>query len=51
MYAHGDGREAKRLKRYTEMSAMLVGANCETTLENMEAVVREYAAIVPSFPL
>ena len=39
------------MKRYTEMGATLVGANCGTTLENMEAVVKEYAATVPNFPL
>jgi 5-methyltetrahydrofolate--homocysteine methyltransferase len=39
------------IKRYSEMGAALVGANCGTTLENMEAVVKEYAATVPNFPL
>jgi len=39
------------IKRYCEMGATLVGANCGTTLENMEAVVKEYAATVPNFPL
>jgi 5-methyltetrahydrofolate--homocysteine methyltransferase len=39
------------IKRYSEMGAALVGANCGTTLENMEAIVREYAATVPNFPL
>ncbi|GAB4455813.1 MAG: betaine--homocysteine S-methyltransferase [Anaerolineales bacterium] len=39
------------IKRYAEMGAALVGANCGTTLENMEAVVKEYAATVPNFPL
>ncbi len=39
------------MKRYTEMGATLVGANCGTTLENMEAVVKEYAVTVPNFPL
>ncbi|HLE90852.1 MAG TPA: homocysteine S-methyltransferase family protein, partial [Anaerolineales bacterium] len=39
------------IKRYSEMGARLVGANCGTTLENMEAVVGEYAATVPNFPL
>ncbi len=39
------------MKRYTEMGANLVGANCGTTLENMEAVVKEYAATMPNFPL
>jgi 5-methyltetrahydrofolate--homocysteine methyltransferase len=39
------------IRKYSEMGATLVGANCGTTLENMEAVVREYAATVPNFPL
>lgn len=39
------------MKRYTEMGAVLVGANCGTTLDNMEAVVKEYAETVPNFPL
>ena len=39
------------IKRYCEMGATLVGANCGTTLENMEAVVKEYAATIPDFPL
>jgi 5-methyltetrahydrofolate--homocysteine methyltransferase len=39
------------IKKYSEMGAVMVGANCGTTLENMEAVVKEYAATVPNFPL
>lgn len=39
------------IKKYSELGAALVGANCGTTLENMEAVVKEYAATAPSFPL
>ncbi len=39
------------IKKYSEMGAALVGANCGTTLENMEAVVKEYAATMPNFPL
>ncbi len=39
------------IKKYSEMGAALVGANCGTTLENMEAVVKEYAATAPNFPL
>ena len=39
------------IKRYSEMGATLVGANCGTTLENMETVVKEYVATVPDFPL
>ena len=39
------------IKRYSEMGATLIGANCGTTLENMEAVVQEYATTLPNFPL
>ncbi len=39
------------MKKYSEMGAALVGANCGTTLDNMEAVVKEYAATVPNYPL
>ncbi len=39
------------IKKYSELGAAMVGANCGTTLENMEAVVKEYAATVPNFPL
>lgn len=39
------------IKKYSEMGAVMVGANCGTTLENMEAVVKEYAATIPNFPL
>ena len=39
------------IKKYSEMGAVVIGANCGTTLENMEAVVKEYGATIPSFPL
>jgi len=39
------------MKRYSEMGAVLVGANCGTTLENMEKVVQEYSETVPNYPL
>jgi 5-methyltetrahydrofolate--homocysteine methyltransferase len=39
------------IKKYCEMGAILVGANCGTTLENMETIVKEYATTVPNFPL
>jgi 5-methyltetrahydrofolate--homocysteine methyltransferase len=39
------------MKRYTEMGVTMVGANCGNTLENMEAVIKEYAATVPNQPL
>lgn len=39
------------VKKYKEMGAVVVGANCGTTLENMEKVIQEYAAAEPGFPL
>lgn len=39
------------IRKYSEMGAAMVGANCGTTLENMEAVVKEYAAALPGAPL
>ncbi len=39
------------IKRYKAMGATLIGANCGTTLENMEAIVKEYSAAEPGFPL
>ncbi len=41
----------KAATKYRDMGAALVGANCGTTLENMEKVVAEYAAAVAGFPL
>jgi 5-methyltetrahydrofolate--homocysteine methyltransferase len=39
------------MKKYTEMGATVIGANCGTTLENMETIIKEYADTVPNFPL
>lgn len=39
------------INKYSEMGAVVIGANCGTTLENMEAVVKEYGATMPNFPL
>ncbi|MEW6404615.1 MAG: homocysteine S-methyltransferase family protein [Chloroflexota bacterium] len=39
------------MKKYSSMGAAVVGANCGTTLENMETIVKEYADAVPSFPI
>jgi 5-methyltetrahydrofolate--homocysteine methyltransferase len=39
------------IKRYKEMGAVMVGANCGTSLENMEKVAQEYALAEPGFPL
>jgi 5-methyltetrahydrofolate--homocysteine methyltransferase len=44
-------KPADVIKRYKGMGATLVGANCGTTLENMEKVVQEYATTEPGFPL
>ena len=39
------------IKKYQDMGAALVGANCGTTLENMEKIITEYSETVPAFPL
>jgi 5-methyltetrahydrofolate--homocysteine methyltransferase len=39
------------IKKYSEMGATLIGANCGTTLDNMEAVVKEYTETMPDMPL
>jgi 5-methyltetrahydrofolate--homocysteine methyltransferase len=39
------------IRKYSEMGAVMIGANCGTTLENMEAIVKEYAATLPNIPL
>ena len=44
-------KPADMIKRYKQMGAVLVGANCGTSLENMEAIVKEYASTEPGFPL
>lgn len=44
-------KPADVIKKYKEMGASAVGANCGTTLENMERIVQEYAATEPGFPI
>lgn len=39
------------LKKFQEAGATMVGANCGTTLENMEKILQEYASTAPGFPL
>jgi len=39
------------MKKYKALGAALIGANCGTTLENMEAIIKEYAAAESGFPL
>jgi 5-methyltetrahydrofolate--homocysteine methyltransferase len=38
-------------KRYKEAGATLIGANCGTTLENMETIIKEYSETIPDFGL
>ncbi len=39
------------INRYKQKGLALIGANCGTTLENMQAVIAEYAGAEPGFPL
>ena len=38
-------------QKYKEMGASLIGANCGTTLENMETIIKEYSEAIPGFGL
>jgi 5-methyltetrahydrofolate--homocysteine methyltransferase len=42
---------AEVFEHYRAMGAAAIGANCGTTLENMEKIQQEYAALEPGFPL
>ena len=44
-------KPADMFKHYKEMGAVMIGANCGTSLENMEKVQQEYAATDSGFPL
>ena len=44
-------KPAEVIKKFKEIGASVVGANCGTTLENMERIVQEYAATEPGFPV
>lgn len=44
-------KPADMFKHYKEMGAVMIGANCGTTLENMEKVQQEYAGVEAGFPL
>jgi 5-methyltetrahydrofolate--homocysteine methyltransferase len=44
-------KPADVIKKFKEMGAVVVGANCGTTLENMEKIVQEYAAAEPGYPI
>jgi len=44
-------KPADMFKHYMDMGAVLIGANCGTTLENMEKIQQEYAEVEPGLPL
>ncbi len=44
-------KPAEVMQHYHQLGAAVVGANCGTTLENMEKIQQEYAAAQPGFPL
>jgi 5-methyltetrahydrofolate--homocysteine methyltransferase len=44
-------KPADMFRHYKEMGAVMIGANCGTTLENMEKIQQEYAATESGFPL
>lgn len=44
-------KPADVIKTYKGLGAAMVGANCGTTLENMDTVLGEYAAAQPGFPI
>jgi len=39
------------VQKFQEMGAAMVGANCGTTLENMEKIVQGYVSAAPGYPL
>jgi 5-methyltetrahydrofolate--homocysteine methyltransferase len=44
-------KPAQVMNMFKEKGAAAVGANCGTTLENMEKILQEYAATAPGFPI
>jgi 5-methyltetrahydrofolate--homocysteine methyltransferase len=44
-------KPAQVMKIFKEKGAAAVGANCGTTLENMEKIVNEYSIAAPGFPI
>jgi 5-methyltetrahydrofolate--homocysteine methyltransferase len=44
-------KPAQVAEKFKTLDVTAVGANCGTTLENMEAVVKEYATTLPGVPL
>lgn len=44
-------KPADVMRKYKALGATLIGANCGTTLENMESILKEYTGTEASFPL
>ncbi len=44
-------KPADVIKKFQSMGAVLIGANCGTTLENMESIIKEYSASGFQIPL
>jgi len=44
-------KPADVIRHFSDKGADMVGANCGTSLENMEKVIREYQAALPGVPL
>ncbi len=44
-------KPAEVMQKYKPGGAALIGANCGTTLENMETILSEYKQVDPGFPL
>lgn len=44
-------KPVQAMKTFQEKGAAAVGANCGTSLENMEKIIQEYAATAPGFPI
>ena len=38
-------------RTFKDLGAVMIGVNCGTTLENAQAIVEEYAAATPGFPI
>lgn len=44
-------KPTQAMKTFKDKGAVAVGANCGTSLENMEKIIQEYAAAAPGFPI
>ena len=44
-------KPAQVITTFSDKGAVAVGANCGTSLENMEKIVQEYSDTMPGFPI